>query len=296
MAIQKFSKFVAEASAADYVVPKDDDQEVKGYKPRSKGEEDFANAHMVQKTDYYAVPGQDHIFNGTIKEGLEDNEDNPANRQHLCAKNVVHEKFGEGVCMSEEHAEPDENGHVEWYDVLFKHGLERQVPVAEMKVTKAEDHMHASKKPKARKMDEEVELVEGKVMDMVMRFGKEDEKRKFRGYVSRAGSLNPSDKNDMNRIIAVVRSRAKAKGALGEEVELVEGKVMDALQKIVKNKSAGKVKFANGKTLQVDMTTANAMLNMHKKINDKNKAKMEDQIEKSPDVFMKLMDLAFGGK
>jgi hypothetical protein len=237
MTIKKFSKFVAEASAADYVAPKDDDAEVKGYKPRSKGEEDFANAHMVNKVDYYAVPGQDHIFNGDRKEvmeGLEDNEDNPANRQHLCAKNVVHEQFGEGVCISEEHAEPDENGHVEWYDVMFNHGLERQVPVAEMKVTKAEAHMHSSKKPKARKMD--------------------------------------------------------------EEVELIEGKVMDALQKIVKDKSAGSVKFANGKTLKVDMTTANAMLNLHKKINDKNKKKMEDQIEKSPDVFMKLMDVAFGGK
>ena len=281
MAIKKFSAYIAEAPAADYVAPKDDDAEVKGYKPRSKGEEDFANAHMVQKTDYYAVPGQDHVFNGSvkevtiqpnngeptqkqgssdvnqptgggdskrtadksqgdmkpvnpIKEGLEDNQDNPANRQHLCAKNVVHEQYGEGTCISEEHAEPDEFGHVEWYDVMFKHGLECQVPVAEMKVTKAESHMHASKKPKARKVD--------------------------------------------------------------EEVELVEGKVMDALQKIVKDKSAGKVKFENGKTLKVDMTTANAMLNLHKKINDKNKAKMADQIEKSPEVFMKLMDVAFGGK
>jgi hypothetical protein len=233
MSIQKFSKFVTEASAADAVAPKDDDDEVKGYKPRAKGEEDFANQHMVQKTDYLAAPGQDHVFNGTIKEGLEDNTENPANRQHLCAKNVVHEQFGEGVCISEEHADPDENGHVEWYDVMFKHGLERQVPVAEMKVTKAESHLHASKKSK-KKID--------------------------------------------------------------EEVDLIEGKVMDALQKIVKDKSAGKVKFANGKTLQVDMTTANAMLNLHKKINDKNKAKMEDQIEKSPDVFMKLMDVAFGGK
>ena len=281
MAIKKFSAYIAEAPAVDYVAPKDDDAEVKGYKPRSKGEEDFANQHMVQKNDYYAVPGQDHVFNGSvkevniqpnngeptqkqgssdvnqptgggdskrgadkkqgdmkpvnpIKEGLEDNQDNPANRQHLCAKNVVHEQYAEGTCISEEHAEPVAFGHVEWYDVMFKHGLERFVPVAEMKVTKAEAHMHASKKPKARKMD--------------------------------------------------------------EEVELVEGKVMDALQKIVKDKSAGKVKFENGKTLKVDMTTANAMLNLHKKINDKNKAKMADQIEKSPEVFMKLMDLAFGGK
>jgi len=161
MAIQKFSKFVAEAPAADYVAPKDDDQEVKGYKPRSKGEEDFANAHMVQKTDYYAVPGQDHVFNGTVVK----------------------------------------------------------------------------------------EEVEGEDLD---------------------------EESDLS--------------------DLTEGKVMDGLEKIVKNKSAGTVKFANGKTLKVDMTTANAMLNMHKKLNDKNKEKMADKIEQSPEVFMKLMDVAFGGK
>jgi len=151
MSIQKFSKFVTEASAADAVAPKDGDDEVKGYKPRSKGEEDFANQHMVQKTDYLAAPGQDHVFNGTIKEDL-------------------------------------------------------------------------------------------------------------------------------------------------ESLDLTEGKVMDGLKKIVDRKQASSVKFENGKTLKIDMTTANAMLNLYKKINDKNKAKMEDQIEKSPEVFMKLMDVAFGGK
>ena len=153
MAIQRFKKFVAEASAADYVAPKDSDAEVKEYQPRSKGEEDFANMHNVTKTDY-AIAGQDHIFNGTIKEEVE----------------------------------------------------------------------------------------------------------------------------------------------LDEEVELIEGKVLDALQKIVDTKSAGRVKFANGKTIKVDMTTANAMVNLHKKLNDKNKEKMADSIEKSPENLMKLMDLAFGGK
>jgi hypothetical protein len=157
MAIQKFSKFVAEASAQDYVAPKDSDGEVKEYTPRAKGEEDFANMHNVTKTDYYAAPGQDHVFNGTIKEDVDAEE-------------------------------------------------------------------------------------------------------------------------------------------LDEEVELIEGKVLDALQKIVDTKSAGRVKFANGKTIKVDMTTANAMVNLHKKLNDKNKEKMANDIEKAPENLMRLMDLAFGGK
>jgi hypothetical protein len=157
MAIKKFSAYIEEAIAQDYVAPKDSDKEATGYQPRAKGEQDFANLHKVEKRDY-AIPGQDHVFNGTV-------------------------------------------------------------------------------------VKEEVEA--------------ED---------------------------------------LDEESELLEGKVMDGLKKIVDKKSAGTVKFANGKSLKVDMTTANAMLNLYKKINDKNKQKMEDQIEKSPEVFMKLMDVAFGGK
>ena len=348
MAIKKFSKFVAEAPAADYIAPKDDDAEVKGYKPRSKGEEDFANAHMVQKNDYYAVPGQDHVFNGSvkevniqpnngegvqkqgasdvnqptgggdskrtadrsqgdmkpvnpIKEGLEDNDENPANRQHLCAKNVVHEQYGEGTCISEEHAEPDENGHVEWYDVMFKHGLERFVPVAEMKVTKAEAHMHASKKPKARKMDENREDTPMKVARLILGMGvrqsapESEILKKIPFALKKLGLQNDKliqrDPDFQGEVIDIFRGLKE-----DTQGDLTEGKVMDALEKIVKNKSAGSVKFANGKTLKVDMTTANAMLNLHKKINDKNKAKMADQIEKSPEVFMKLMDVAFGGK
>ena len=79
-----------------------------------------------------------------------------------------------------------------------------------------------------------------------------------------------------------------------EESELSEGKVMDSLRDIVKTKGAKKVKFANGKSVTIDMTTANAMVNLYNKLNDKNKEKMDASIEKSPDMLMKLMDVAFG--
>lgn len=147
MSIKKFSQFVEEAPAADYVPKKTEGP--------AKGEKDFINQHMVTKTDYTPAPGQDHVFNGNIKEEVESEEDD-------------------------------------------------------------------------------------------------------------------------------------------EESELSEGKVWDALQDIVKTKGAKKVKFANGKSVTVDMTTANAMVQMHKKLNDKNKEKMIDQIEKSPEVLIKLMGVAFG--
>jgi len=87
----------------------------------------------------------------SIKEGV---EDNPANTQHLCAKNVVHESWGEGSCIPTMHADPDEEGNVAWYDVMFDHGIEEQVSIEELKVTKAESHIHSSKKKIKKSKDE----------------------------------------------------------------------------------------------------------------------------------------------
>jgi hypothetical protein len=84
--------------------------------------------------------------NHTYKIHKEETEDNPANTQHLCAKNVVHESWGEGSCIPTMHADPDEDGNIEWYDVMFDHGIEEQVSIEELKVTKAESHIHSSKK------------------------------------------------------------------------------------------------------------------------------------------------------
>jgi hypothetical protein len=84
----------------------------------------------------------------------EETEDNPANTQHLCAKNVVHESWGEGSCIPTMHADPDEEGNVAWYDVMFDHGIEEQVSIEELKVTKAESHIHSSKKKIKESKDE----------------------------------------------------------------------------------------------------------------------------------------------
>lgn len=69
MSIKSFKDFVAEgtgAAANELVAKKDDDKEATEYKPRSKGEEDFKDAHKVEKKDH-PVAG-DHQFNGDKKE------------------------------------------------------------------------------------------------------------------------------------------------------------------------------------------------------------------------------------
>ena len=113
------------------------------------------------QTGYYSLMNQN--------EELEDSP-NAANSQHLCAKNVVHEEWGEGECVPTMHAIPDEDGNVAWYDVMFEHGIEKGVVISELKVTRSEAHENHKKKNgkllKA-KYHEEVELDEAKIAKKV---------------------------------------------------------------------------------------------------------------------------------
>ena len=94
------------------------------------------------------------------KQGLEDKTDNPANSQHMCAKNVVHEEWGDGQPIYGQHADPDENGEIAWYDVMFEHGIEKGVSISELIVEKSEEHMHAAVDKKKNKKEEVKESYE----------------------------------------------------------------------------------------------------------------------------------------
>ena len=63
-----------------------------------------------------------------------------ASTLHMCAKNVMHEKFGRGECLYGMHAEPDENGHVSHYDIMFNHGIEKDMPITECEVLHERNH------------------------------------------------------------------------------------------------------------------------------------------------------------
>jgi hypothetical protein len=67
---------------------------------------------------------------------------------HNCAKHVEHAEYGAGNCIAEEHADPDRYGNIAWYDIEFPHGVERGVPISELKVLQAESHGHTTKKAK----------------------------------------------------------------------------------------------------------------------------------------------------
>jgi hypothetical protein len=77
-----------------------------------------------------------------------------------------------------------------------------------------------------------------------------------------------------------------------EETQLEEA-VIDQLHKIVNDKQANRVKFADGSTRKVDHYTASAITQVHKALNDDNKKKFADMVHKSPAHLAKASDFAF---
>ena len=144
-----------------------------------------------------------------VEEGLEDSP-NPANSQHLCAKNVVHEEWGSGQTIPTMHAEPDEDGDIAWYDVMFEHGIEEKVTISELKVTKSETHMHsASYKGKKKKNEDNTndKSDDGEGMDKVQ---PKALKKKFKDRKDKAidndGDVDSSDEYIDNKRKAISKS------------------------------------------------------------------------------------------
>ena len=75
--------------------------------------------------------------------------------EHMCAKHVYHDIFGEGTVLEGEHAVPNEEGKIEWYTVEFDHGKET-VFTEDVEVMHERHHGHMMKKKK-KMSEEEVE-------------------------------------------------------------------------------------------------------------------------------------------
>ena len=100
--------------------------------PKMDDVKEAAGSRAIDKKDGDIKP---------IKQGASD--------LHNCAEKVMHENWGEGLCMFGEHAEPDQNGQVAWYDVMFEHGIEREVSINDLKVISEKNHgsaMHSKRK------------------------------------------------------------------------------------------------------------------------------------------------------
>ena len=74
------------------------------------------------------------------------------NDEHMCATNIFSEEYGEGKPIHSAHADPDEEGNIEWYDVMFEHGIER-VFTADVTILSEMSHGNHKKKRKKKLMN-----------------------------------------------------------------------------------------------------------------------------------------------
>lgn len=78
-----------------------------------------------------------------VEQVNEKNKDTPG--QHMCAVHVKNEQLGEGKTIPGQHAEPDSEGYIAWYDVMFKECIVREVPTSELEILVSEAHKNHRK-------------------------------------------------------------------------------------------------------------------------------------------------------
>ena len=108
-----------------------------------------------------------------IKEGFSDDEIRALchTKDHDCATVVEHPVWGKGKPLHASHAVPDDDGYVAWYDVTFKHGIERKVMAEDMKIVKEKHHpsvgdeKEEDKDPKKMKKDELINAMKDMSME-----------------------------------------------------------------------------------------------------------------------------------
>ena len=98
-----------------------------------------------------------HASGKAVSEGVEQIAEAPVDGvaagsmegdKHMCASKVMHKEWKEGKTLFSQHAEPNEIGLIEWYDVMFDHGIEKKVPTRDLEIMVSESHMNHSKKKK----------------------------------------------------------------------------------------------------------------------------------------------------
>lgn len=80
------------------------------------------NDSQREKADSRPKDGKISKYEKKVADKIAKNDDDPDT--HACALKVDHHIFGVGECIYSEHATPDANGYVSWYNVQFDHGTE----------------------------------------------------------------------------------------------------------------------------------------------------------------------------
>ena len=84
-------------------------------------------------------------------------EEAEVDKAHFCATHVEHAMLGLGTCISEQHAEPDDQGQISWYTVEFPTGTHR-IQTSNLRIVEGKSHSHSKKMAEAEENIEEKKL------------------------------------------------------------------------------------------------------------------------------------------
>jgi hypothetical protein len=99
----------------------------------------------TRKPETFDDGGKDADLKKAEKKMKKEETDTPGNSTHQCAIHVKSEQFGEGKTLTSQHAEPDADGNIAWYDVMFAEGIKR-VNTEDIEILVSEGHMNHKKK------------------------------------------------------------------------------------------------------------------------------------------------------
>lgn len=134
---------------------------------------------------------------------------------HLCATKVFHKEWAEGTPIFSQHAEPDADGNIAWYDVMFEHGIEKGVSIDDLDVLMAESHERHSK----RKMKEETSKLDDQTKAALASFVNEARGRPRKNPLPAGQSDEPEPRQHIMQQL----QRAKLSMRGGEHVTFKDG-------------------------------------------------------------------------
>ena len=124
---------------------------------KDRKDQDIDNDGDVDSSDEYLHKRRKAVSKAVSKESFtrEDIRAMCHSKDHDCATYVEHPEWGLGKPVYESHAIPDDDGYVEWYDVEFAHGIEREVPAKDMKIIDEASHTKKDKEKKKEPMQDD---------------------------------------------------------------------------------------------------------------------------------------------
>jgi hypothetical protein len=170
------------------------------------------------------------------------------------------------------HADPDAEGLIEWYDVMFDHGIER-VMTEDMEVLQAESHMHSKKKMKEEAED----------LDEARGRPKKAGQMDYTVHPITKKKLMHNDPKDMDTI-----EKLQKHGHLEKPKTEANQHIMNQLQKAKLSMQGGStIQFTHGQAKHVSGTHAAKLLSKYAGMKPDEKEAFQKKIGHSHEQLMK---------